>query len=837
VARPTGSAARRRTWVAVAVIAALVAGLPASAVSAQPSASGDDAAVDQQVWRQLAARGTTTFWVYLDETADLTAARTITDREAQGEFVYERLTRTAARTQAGLRDLLDAQGADYRTYWIANAVRISGDERLLRQIAARPEVARITANETYEISEPIPARAQPRIQSVEWGLDRIGAPAAWSELDSQGDGIVVATIDTGVMYTHAALVEQYRGNLGNGRFDHDYQWHDPLRQCGSPSLAPCDVGGHGTHVTGTMVGDDRRGNQIGVAPRARWIAAKACQGVGCDQGALLSAGQFVLAPTDLNNQNPRTDLRPHVVNNSWHRGGLTDPWYVQTVRAWVAAGIFPQFASGNTPGGAVCGSAGNPGNLPESYSTGAFDIDGSIAGFSNRGASAWDANLVKPNLAAPGVAIRSASLDGGYEVMDGTSMASPHVAGAVALLWSAAGTRLVRDVAATRALLDRTAIDTSDLTCGGTPTNNNVWGEGKLDAYTAIAQSPRDPTGTLAGRFLDAVTGAPIGAATVTVEGGLSRERTTGANGGYRVLLPGGDYTVTASAFGYVERTVDVTVTNGQATMVDIRLTPLPRFTVSGTVTDGSGQGWPLAAEVFVRGTPATTFSDPATGQYRLRLPANATHLLEVEPQEPGYHTLFETVALGSRDVVRNLRPAVDTVRCIARGYEFDPDAALFEDFDALTLPPGWSVVDHIGEGNAWRFDNPGGRENATGGDGGFAIVDSDFYGLTSQDTELVSPVLDLTEVPNPVVHFNQHFTWSGGAEFANVDVSLDGGATWQTVLAQAGGDAAGPRHDLIAVPQAAGQPRVQIRFHFGDATFGFWWMVDNAAVGACRPT
>src|SRR5690606_3602602 len=188
-----------------------------------------------------------------------------------------------------------------------------------------------------------------------------------------------------------------------------YNWHDPSKMCGNPSLAPCDHTGHGTHVTGTIVGDDGGENRIGVAPDAKWIAARGCEFDSCSQDALLSAGQFMLAPTDLDGNNPRPELRPHIVNNS--RGGtpLTDPWDQPTVNAWLEAGIFPQFAAGNTSVGvAPCGSASNPGNLPESYAAGAFDIDNQIADFSNRGASAWDETAIKPDIAAPGVDIRSA---------------------------------------------------------------------------------------------------------------------------------------------------------------------------------------------------------------------------------------------------------------------------------------------------------------------------------------------------------------------------------------------------------------------------------------------
>ncbi len=161
-----------------------------------------------------------------------------------------------------------------------------------------------------------------------------------------------------------------------------------------------------------MVGDDDAGNQTGVAPRARWIAAKGCEGRVCSEFALLSSAQWILAPTDLEGHNADPARRPHLVNNSWGGGGGSR-WYEDSVDAWVAAGIFPIFSNGNA--GPSCGSAGSPGDYPQSYAVGAFDSAGNIAPFSSRGRSAIDGG-VKPNIAAPGVDIRSSVPGNGYAV-------------------------------------------------------------------------------------------------------------------------------------------------------------------------------------------------------------------------------------------------------------------------------------------------------------------------------------------------------------------------------------------------------------------------------------
>lgn len=565
----------RRRWrlrLAVAlgaVLGMLALGLPAPVAAAPVQDAGSArAAVEPQLTSTLAARGTATFWVYLRQEADLTAAADVKDRAGQGRSVLRTLTGTAKSSQAGLVAMLDEAGADHKSFWIANVVKVTGDAALVSRIAARPEVEQITADKTYRIPEPEAAGDEPQIASVEWNISRVNAPQVWQQFGDTGEDIVVGNIDTGVMFDHPALVRQYRGNLGGGRFDHNYNWWDPSNVCGAPSLVPCDNNDHGTHTMGTMVGDDGV-NQVGVAPGATWIAAKGCEGRTCSTEALLSSGQFMLAPTDLRGNNPNPDLRPHIINNSWGGGADTDPWYQPTVRAWVAAGIFPQFSSGNP--GSACGQAGNPGNLPEAYAAGAFDINGNLYTNSGRGPSAWGADMIKPNITAPGVAVRSSVATGGYGSFTGTSMASPHVAGTIALLWSAVPA-LERDIDTTRAILDGSAVDTSDLTCGGTAANNNVWGQGRLDAFAALSQAPVPPKGQLTGTVQDAVTGAPVGGAKVAFTGPADRTRTTGADGSYAIDLPVGDYTATATAFGYEPSSTTVSVVAGSTVTQDFTL-------------------------------------------------------------------------------------------------------------------------------------------------------------------------------------------------------------------------------------------------------------------------
>lgn len=600
---------------ATAKIAALTAlaltavGLAATPPAGAAAPSTPTARVDRQV-RDAVSAGPAEFLVYLRARADL--------KTKGATEVYRSLTQTAAESQRGIRAALDKSGVSYEAYWISNALRVTGGRAVLDSLAARDDVASVEPVRSYPLIMPtVSPDTGPAVNAVEWGISNIEAPRVWNELGVRGEGIVVANIDTGALYTHPALVGHYRGNLGGGSFNHNYNWFDPSHACGNPSLAPCDNNNHGSHTMGTMVGDDGAGNQIGAAPGARWIAAKGCETSSCSNTSLLAAGQWVLAPTDLNGANPRPDLHPDIVNNSWG-GGRGDTWYQDTIRAWVAAGIFPAFANGNS--GPNCNTANSPGDNPDAYAVGAYDINNAIASFSSRGTSGVN-GAIKPNIAAPGVNVRSSVANGGYSNFNGTSMATPHVAGTVALIWSASSS-LRGDVAGTKALLNSTATDMDSTGCGGTAANNNNFGEGRLSAFQAVSNAPRGPTGTLAGTVSD-TSGTALAGIPVSVSGPASRSTTTDSAGRYSLRLTPGTYSVTAGGGFYVPQTVTgVNVTVNQTTTRNFALTRIPTGTLTGRVTDSLSGAALAGATVVATGPASVSGTTNASGVYTLTVPA-----------------------------------------------------------------------------------------------------------------------------------------------------------------------------------------------------------------------
>ncbi|HEY8453912.1 MAG TPA: S8 family serine peptidase [Natronosporangium sp.] len=828
--RPVSRRRGMRPAVVVATVALLAAGgtVPASARTAPPEPSGPGT-IAPQLAAELAADGEADFWIRFAPRADLTAASRIEDWNRRGAEVARLLRETARASQAEVRAHLDAVGADYQAFWVTNAIHVrNGSDELAAELAARPEVEALLPTTTYQ-APVAPSREEPvaaAAGAVEWNVADVRAPEAWAQYGTRGAGITVANLDTGVQYDHPALVDRYRGNQGDGTFVHDYNWFDAAGVCPD---APCDRNGHGTHTMGTMVGDDGADNRVGVAPDVTWIATNGC----CpDDAALIASAQWLLEPTDLTGANPDASRRPHIINNSWgSQHPSNDPFLEDVTAAWAASGIFAVWSNGNN--GPACRTSGSPGSLPQNYSVGAYGPDGRIADFSSRGG---EDGLVKPDISAPGVAVRSAVPGDRYALGDGTSMAAPHVAAAVALLWSAAPD-LVGDVDGTRALLDASAVDTPDPQCGGTPGDNNVYGEGRLDALALLDRAPVAGTGRLEVTVTDAVDGTPVPGATIEVAGPVHRQRTAGEDGTYGLPLPPGTYQVSVSAFGYAPQTTEVSVVAGATVAHPVRLAPRDAVTVRGRVTDGSGQGWPLYAAVGVAGQPhLTVHTRPDTGRYELALPAGGSYTLTVEPLYDGYPPVSHEITVGDHSLTHDVAVPVDGDSCPDLGYAHRFDG-YEEDFSTGALPDGWSVVDHTGSGHrGWVFDDPDGRGNLTGGDGGFAVTARSPGVVEDLDSSLVSPVFDLSGHAEPVLMFRQHFRPL--QDVARVELSLDGGATWQTVLEQTG-LVEGPAQEIVPIPQAAGQSQVRVRFHMVDNRLSTrFWEIDDVFVGtrSCEP-
>ncbi len=433
--------------------------------------------------------------VYLNSRATLSKAESFQNRTSRVSYVYTQLRSLALESQKNLIQFLDSASADYKSFYIVNAVLVyDASPELIKKIAAMPEVSRVAFNVSSRLNLVVPP--QPTRKFADDGtpshLKFIQAQRVWHELGHRGKGITLAGQDTGFYWQHNSLSRQYRG-YNNGASDHNYNWHDAIDR----TLTPIDDTGHGTHTMGTMVGDDLKKNHIGVAPEANWIGCRNMKkGVG-SVATYLECFEFFLAPYPLNGD-PKTDgrpeLAPHIVNNSWGcpiEEGCKGDEFVEAIRALKAAGIMVVVASGNQ--GPNCGSVNM---APATYSGDVLSVGAynrytrDIAFFSSIGPST-DGGLA-PLVVAPGESIRSSVIGGPdkYEDKPGTSMASPQVAGVIALLWSAYPL-LIGQIDLTIDIVTKSARPLkSTMNCKAFPGQqipNAVFGYGIIDAYNAIS--------------------------------------------------------------------------------------------------------------------------------------------------------------------------------------------------------------------------------------------------------------------------------------------------------------------------------------------------------------
>jgi hypothetical protein len=439
-------------------------------------------------------KGSADFIVRFTEQADLSPAFSM-DWNDRGEFVYNTLRETAAKSQSHAKAILEAAGLKYQTFIAGNDLYVwSGNLTDVADLAALPEVYFIRAARTYTIDPIVEVKPFENISwsgdllsrnalttvgasptALDWGITDTKADQFWTAYGVQGDGMVVANIDTGVQWNHPALDQAFK--CGNDPTD-PACWEDPSNICGASGA--CDNVGHGTHTMGSMVGDDdlSLAYQVGMAPDAQWIACKGCETENCSSFALNACADWILAPDN----DPAN--RPNIVNNSWGGGG-GDTWYIAKVNAWRAAGIFPAFSAGNT--GPGCSTLGSPGDYQESFGSAAHGSNRIIASFSSRGASAFGHTpYTKPNISAPGVNIISSVPANTWAYGNGTSMASPHSAGAVALLWSC-NPGLVGQIDATFELLQNNTDVAPAGNCNAPPDGqgNYTYGYGYLDVLKA----------------------------------------------------------------------------------------------------------------------------------------------------------------------------------------------------------------------------------------------------------------------------------------------------------------------------------------------------------------
>ena len=640
------------TWRASAALA-IVVGLALAVLSpGSPAVAGHTARIDPRLASAVAAEhgGPVQALLVLDDTP-------VT---RQGRARVADLKQVAHRSQvAVLRQVHDRTDATVlNSFWLQNMVLVefSGGQQALDALASVQGVDRVIANFAMTLvaeNATQQATTGATVEDRTWGLDRIEATRVQDELGIDGTGVRVATLDTGVDIAHPDLAGKmattdpadpaYPGGWlefdGNG---------NPVQS------VPHDSAEHGTHVSGTIHGGAASGVRIGVAPGATMMHGLVIPGGEGSFSQVAAGMQWALSPYD-NQGNPAGEPAD-VINMSLgpQFGGYADELVVPSRNA-LLAGTVVVAASGN------CGDGchGSPGNVYDNIAVGNTTVtddvndtsSGGIAeksGFTDPPAD-WPDTWVTPDVSAPGTNILSTLPGGTYGELTGTSMASPHVAGTVALITQAAPELSPAQVL--EALRDSAFFDDRY----GTQRPNTRYGYGRIDAYDAVAPLAYDGgvTGTVTA------AGAPLAGVTVT-DRTTGSHTTTGADGAYQLRAGAGTHEIAAEKFGYTTEVASVEVAEAGFTRHDVTLREAPAGAVDGTVTfAGSGHGVP-GMTVELTGTPLHTTTGDGGTFHLADVPAGSydvTASLPGYPNPPPVHVTVEGGATATAALVMPVPP------------------------------------------------------------------------------------------------------------------------------------------------------------------------------------
>ena len=489
----------------------------------------------------------------------------------RAKTVIEALMEKARLTQGPILAALEnkklaGKVRNYESFWISNMILVDANAETIQDLIRRADIEEIDIDALLDYDKPVdpPVFSPEGSEASEIGLKVIKANKLW-EIGITGLGRLVMNIDTGVEGTHPAFASRWRGNNGQP------WWRAWFDKNGS-TTAPADCDGHGTHTMGIMCGRSAAGDTVGVAPNAQWIAARTiCSSPHTSNS--IAAFQWAMNPDS--NASTTSDM-PDAIGNSWYDPDVSNECsgiYKTTLDALEAAGIAVVFSCGNSGSGAstITKPKNINTNLVNAFSVG--NINGNnpfpypIASSSSRGPSLCGGTgslLIKPEVCAPGTSVRSSYTGGGYSLLSGTSMACPHIVGAVALLKEVAPNLTGKQILEA---LYNTAVQ---LPVGGV--ENNDYGKGVIDVYAAfqslgpmITHTPLPNTENLTGPYIinSEVTSVLSGVSTAKLLWSRNNTNITdsvimtkGSGNNWSASIPGNG---TAAIYRYYIKAIDST--------------------------------------------------------------------------------------------------------------------------------------------------------------------------------------------------------------------------------------------------------------------------------------
>ena len=453
-----------------------------------------------------------------DDTGMAAKTQYMTKAERRAYVIQEKQAFCQA-SQQDVMEFLDSFKDDVsgiEQYWAFNGFRCDASENVIAQLEKRSDVAYVYRDQKRKMTPDMVAKPATSRANA-WHVDKVNAPAVWNYNSStgyNGDGVIVAVVDSGVDYNHVDIA----GAMWDGGDNYPLHGWNMVGDNNDPMDDFC----HGTHVAGIIAGQGNAGTQTGIAPGAKIMAIKVLDssGYGFDSDVISGLHFAMYHGADLVNLSAGdTNLE------------LSD-MYRSVFEEFYEIGMAAAVAAGNTgdqqyaypvPGNVNC-----PGNCPPPWlhpdqvslisggktsviAVGALDNNDSHCDFSSVGPSSWEdypyqngdasqPGLIRPDISAPGKNITSLNFQTGtgYVEYDGTSMATPCVAGVLALLLQA-------DPELTPAELD-SIIELTAVPAGNTK-KNNIVGSGRIDALAAINalyyHGPTNLTADFDGTYVD----------------------------------------------------------------------------------------------------------------------------------------------------------------------------------------------------------------------------------------------------------------------------------------------------------------------------------------------
>jgi len=595
--------------------------------------------------------------------------------------VQETKMRLARKSQAafleGIKTTAAIQGEIQRlkSLWLDNSMILRATGQFISTLLERDDLERILLNRRLKILKPVEVPAKSNLDPREhtYGLEKIQATRVWNELGLNGAGVRVAVLDSGADSSHDDLIGKV---LASRDFISEYS-----------DNTPNDAHGHGTHVAGTIAGGNSSGRNIGVAPGSKLLIAKVFDDEGGSTLAAILEGMQWAADPD---GNPTTADQPRIASNSW--GGPLSDVYEPGIQTWREMGIIPVCAAGNY--GPEKQTIIAPAGYQDVIAVGASGHDDSIAEFSARGPVQYGGKTyIKPDIVAPGVNIQSAKPGGGLDWMSGTSMATPHIAGVIALMLQADPDLSLQAV---HTILKTTAKDI------GEPGQDNESGHGRVDAYDAVKYSING--GEV---ILQIHSGEQLASVRVLENEKIFQSDSKGLTS---LFLPAGKYRLEVSAFGHETKILEVEIRAKESIHTELSLDKSHHFDVRFRTRDKNNV--PRESIFSFLNTPLDSGASQ-NGVFSTRIPGG---VYRIQVKSFGFRTKVLELEIQSNlhyeMVVENLPRTLVIERDLKEGFETYFTSALQslgEDFDLYHSIPLKEITAY--QTIIWLAGNNGNQE------------------------------------------------------------------------------------------------------------------------------